>query len=131
MSENRIKGEFTCVVCPNGCFIEAEYLEGGSEGPKLLSLAGNQCKRGETWVRQEIETPMRTISTSVPVHGGDFLLASVRTAEPIPLAKVQDVMAEIRKTSLNAPLSIGQVVLKNPAGTETEIIVTRNVAAAG
>ncbi|MDR3230597.1 MAG: DUF1667 domain-containing protein [Synergistaceae bacterium] len=121
-----IKGEFVCVVCPNGCFIEAEYTTEG--GAKLLSLAGNRCERGRDWVRQELETPMRTIATSIPVRDGDFLLASVRTAAPIPLERVADVMREIRARTLDAPLSIGQVVIKNPAGTNTEIVVTREVA---
>lgn len=131
MTENvtgeKIKGEFLCVVCPNGCFIEAEYLPG--HPATLLSLTGNRCARGNDWVRQEIENPMRTISTSVPVHGGDFLLASVRTKTPIPLEKVEAVMDEIRKQTLTAPLHIGQVVMKNPADTDTEIIVTREVEA--
>jgi CxxC motif-containing protein len=125
--EKNLKGEFVCVVCPNGCFIEAEYTNEG--GAKLISLTGNRCERGKDWVRQELETPMRTIATSVPVRGGDFLLASVRTAAPIPLERVADVMREIRARTLDAPLSIGQVVMRNPAGADTEIIVTREVAA--
>lgn len=127
MTDKTIKGEFLCVVCPNGCFIEAEYGEG--HPAVLLSLTGNRCARGKEWVRQEIENPMRTIATSVPVRGGDFLLASVRTKDPIPLAKVEAVMGEIRKLTLDAPLHIGQTVLTNPAGTDTEIIVTREVEA--
>ena len=75
--EGSIKGEFLCVVCPNGCFIEAEYAPG--HPTTLLSNGGNRCVRGKDWVRQEIENPERTIATSVPVRGGDFLLASVRT----------------------------------------------------
>ena len=118
--------EFICVVCPNGCQITAKYEEGNP--PKLLSAEGMRCPRGKAWVRQEIENPMRTFSTSVLVDGGDFIEASVRLTKPVPLAKVFDVMAEIKKIKLKAPLKIGDVVLKNPAGTETEVIVTRNVA---
>ncbi len=117
--------EFICVVCPNGCAIETCYEEGNP--PKLISARGMKCPRGETWARQEIENPMRTFSTSVLVEGGDFLEASVRLTKAVPLAKVFDVMAEIRKIRLRAPLSIGDVVLTNPAGTDTEVIVTRNI----
>ncbi|MDR1875751.1 MAG: DUF1667 domain-containing protein [Synergistaceae bacterium] len=129
MTEKAIKGEFVCVVCPNGCLIEAEYTTGGAEGAKLLSFSGNRCNRGETWLHQEIEKPMRTLTTSVSVRGGDFPLVSVRTKKPIPLEKIIPVMEEIRKRTLEAPLSIGQVILKNPVDTDTEIIVTREVAA--
>lgn len=121
-----IKKEFTCVVCPNGCPIEVEYTE---EDPhKIIDCKGNKCPRGETWVKQEMEDPMRTFSTSVLVVDGESLEASVRITEPISLKKVFDVMNAIRKIKVSAPLHIGQVLLSNPAGTKTQVIVTRNVA---
>lgn len=117
--------EFICVVCPNGCSIEVKYEEG--DPPKLISSEGARCPRGKSWAQQEIENPMRTFSSSVIVTGGEFLEASVRLTKPISLSKVFDVMKEIKKIKLQAPLKIGDVVLTNPAGTETEVIVTRNV----
>ncbi len=61
------------------------------------------------------------------VGGGDALLASVRTNQPIPLDKVQAVVEAIHKITLEAPVEIGQIVAANPAGTDTEIVATRNV----
>lgn len=123
-----MKGEFLCVVCPNGCVIEAEFSQGEREKPpKLTEAVGHRCSRGLKWVRQEIENPMRTIATSVPVRNGNSISASVRTTKPIPLAKVMDVMDVIRRENPEAPLRIGQVLLAGPAGTDTEIVVTRNV----
>ena len=120
-----ISKEFTCVVCPNGCSIKVAYED--TKPPKLISAAGARCPRGEVWVRQEIENPMRTFSTSVAVTDGEFLEASVRLTKAVPLAKIFEIMGEIKKITLSAPLAIGDVVLKDPAGTETEVIVTRNV----
>ena len=120
--------EFVCVVCPNGCFIEATYKKGESGAPsELFEAKGYACPRGETWIMQEIENPVRTIAGSVTVRGGDFPCASVRTKKPIPLSKVRDVMDVIRKLRPKAPLTIGDVLQVNPAGAETEIIVTRTV----
>jgi CxxC motif-containing protein len=120
-----IKGEFLCVVCPNGCAIDAEF----SKGPpaRLIAFEGAQCKRGNAWIVQEIETPMRTIASNVPVAHGDYIAASVRTSRPIPLEAVPAVMDAIRATRLEAPVRIGQVVIAGPAGTDTDIIATRNV----
>ena len=119
-------GEFTCVVCPSGCFIEVEFTE--DHPPKLKSLTGNLCDRGETWVRQEIENPMRTFATSLSIRGGDFGSVSLRTSRAIPRKKIFEVMDAIRGLgTLDAPINIGQVVLNNPAGTDTEIIATRVV----
>ena len=120
-----IEKEFICVVCPNGCSIKVRYEEGNP--PKLTAAEGARCPRGRSWAQQEIENPMRTFSSSVLVEDGDFHEASVRLTKPVPLAKVFAVMEEIKKIRLRAPLSIGDVILTDPAGTKTEVIVTRNV----
>ena len=117
--------ELTCVVCPNGCSIVVNV--DNDENPVVTKVQGNICPRGEAWARQEVENPMRTIASSVPVQGGDFPLASVRTNRPIPLAEIREVMKEIRQVSLEAPVEIGDVVLSRPAGCDTEVIVTRRV----
>jgi CxxC motif-containing protein len=122
------KGEFVCVMCPNGCQIDAEYE--AYFPPRLVAFRGNTCPKGAEWIKQEIESPMRTIATSVPVKGGDFISASVRTNRPIPKDKIFPVMDEIRALgTLPAPLHIGQALLKDPAGTDTDVVVTRGVEA--
>lgn len=123
---NTIKGEFLCVVCPNGCSIEAEFTT--EKPPKLISADGQRCPRGLMWVHQEIENPMRTIASNVLVQNGDFIAASVRTESPISLGRVRNVMDEIRRQCPKAPLCIGHVLIKNVADTGVDVIVTRNVA---
>ncbi len=120
--------ELTCVVCPNGCPVVVEIDD--DETPVVARVRGNACKRGEEWARQEVENPMRTFSSSVAVRGGDAPLASVRTSRPVPLAKVMPVMEEIRRAVLDAPVASGDVVLRNPAGCDTEILATRSVGKA-
>ena len=120
--------ELTCVVCPGGCTIVVDVDD--DETPVVTRIQGNTCPRGEAWARQEVENPMRTIASSVPVHGGDFPLVSVRTLHPIPLTKIREVMEEIRRLSLEAPVEIGSVVLSSPAGCDTELVATRRVKAA-
>jgi CxxC motif-containing protein len=121
--------ELICVVCPNGCQLSVEVQDGPN--PVVTSVQGQTCPRGETWARQEIEMPMRTIASSVLIHNGITRLASVRTDSAIPLEKIFQVMEEIRKTSLEAPVRIGDIVLDRPAGTDCRVIVTRNVEKAG
>ncbi len=117
--------EYTCVVCPNGCTLKVEVKDG--EKPEFVRVEGNICKRGESWARQEVENPLRTIASSVLVRGGEFPLASVRTDSPIPLESIGAVMNDIRSITLDAPLEIGDVVIEKPAGTDCRIIVTRKV----
>jgi CxxC motif-containing protein len=117
--------EFTCVLCPNGCPIIVNI--DNDETPAVTRIQGSVCKRGEEWVHQEIENPMRTIASSVPVKDGDGLMASVRTNRPIPLSKILQVIEEIKKVSVQAPISIGDVILRNPANCDTEIVATRSI----
>jgi CxxC motif-containing protein len=120
-----ISGEFVCVVCPNGCAIDAKFVKGPP--PVLISSLGEGCPRGNMWIRREIESPRRTVTTSVPVKGGDYICASVRTEDPVPLERVWDVIEALRDVELDAPVSIGQIVMTGPAGVSTTVIATRNV----
>ena len=37
-----MKKQYTCIICPNGCEIEAEWDNG-----KILSVVGHTCPKGE------------------------------------------------------------------------------------
>ena len=125
MSELR---EYTCVVCPNGCALQVEVSEG--EETKVLSVTGNLCPRGDAWARQEVENPLRTISTNVLVKGGTLPVASVRTLDAVPLARIKDVRNSLRSIVLQAPVHIGDIVEDHPAGVPCRVAVTRNVPSA-
>ncbi|MEA4928441.1 MAG: DUF1667 domain-containing protein [Candidatus Limiplasma sp.] len=117
-----MKRTFTCIVCPNGCEIEAEY-----EGAQVLSVTGNLCAKGKTYVTQELVAPRRTIATSVRVVGGALPLASVRLTNAVPKSRIFDVMREINRHTLTAPVRIGDVLVANILGLDSDVIVTRNV----
>lgn len=123
-----MKKTFTCIVCPNGCSIDAEYTSDKSGKTQIQSMTGNLCPRGKEYVTQELVCPMRTISTSILVHGGELPLASVRLTKPIPREKIFDAMKEIRQLSVDAPVEAGTIILHNILGTDSDVMVTRNVA---
>lgn len=119
------KKELICIVCPNGCPLEAEIEEG--DRVEVGEVTGSLCEKGPVWAQQELTNPVRTIASNVLVAGGDFDLVSVRTDAAIPLGKIMDVMADVRKIQIAAPVRIGDVLIKNPAGTSCNIIATRHV----
>lgn len=121
-----LKKNLVCIVCPNGCDAEILIKEGANI--EILSIEGCTCDKGRDWVITEVTSPMRTIASGIPVEDGDFKLVSVRTDAPIPLEKIFDVMAQIKGKRVKAPVSIGDILIKNPAGTACNIIATRNVA---
>ena len=114
--------EFTCIICPNGCEISADYEIQADQSVVIHSLEGATCKRGAEYVKQEL--------TSVLVEGGELPLASVRLTAPIPKARIFDAMDEIKKCRLKAPVKAGTVVIKGIVGLDADVIVTKNVAKA-
>ncbi|MBR2822465.1 MAG: DUF1667 domain-containing protein [Clostridia bacterium] len=121
-----MKRTFTCIICPNGCEVEAEY-----EGTTVLSVSGNLCPKGKAYVTQELTDPRRTIASSVRIKGGELPLTSVRLTKAIPKARIFDAMEEIRKVTLQAPVQIGDVVISGLLGQDCDVIVTKNVGRKG
>jgi len=117
--------EIICIVCPNGCPLEVEYEE--TPVIKVTNVSNHICEKGEVWAYSELENPMRHIASSILVEKGDFKLVSVRTEEPIPLADIRKVMEVISKKKIKSPITINDILIKNPAGVPTNIIATRNV----
>ena len=113
---------FTCILCPNGCEISVSYSEND-----ISSVSGNKCLKGTEYVEQEIRHPVRTIASSVLVEGGSMPLCSVRLSAPVPKGRIFDVMAEIRKIRVTAPVRIGDTVIEDCAGTGISVIATKNV----
>ena len=114
--------EFTCIICPNGCDLVATI-----EDNKIISIEGALCDKGNKYAEQEIIDPQRTISSLVVVNNGEIPLASVRLSKPISKDRIFDVMNEIKKIKLDAPVTIGTVVRKNILGLDSDLIVTKNV----
>jgi len=114
--------EYTCIICPNGCEIEAQIA-----GTTVLSIEGASCTRGRLYVEQELIDPQRNIATSVFVKNENIPLVSVRLTHTIPKNRIFDVMNEIKKITLTAPIVINQVVIKNVLGLNSDVIATKHV----
>ena len=52
-------------------------------------------------------------------------MVSVKTASPVPKENISDVMELIKKTSVKAPVKIGDVLLIDIYGTD--IIATKDI----
>lgn len=117
-----MKRTFTCIVCPNGCEVEAEY-----EGSTVLSVTGNLCPKGKTYVTQELVDPRRTIATSVCVKDGVLPLVSVRLTSAIPKDRIFDAMNVINAQTVTAPVRIGDVIVHNLLGYDCDVIATKHI----
>ena len=63
---------FNCTTCPSECLltVEAEHDANGTV-VEVRSVTGNNCPRGDTFAHQELTCPMRVLTTTVAVSGGD------------------------------------------------------------
>jgi CxxC motif-containing protein len=114
--------KLVCIICPNGCELSMVV-----EGKEIKSIEGASCEKGEDYAYQEITDPRRTIATLVKVKDGELPLVSVRTTNPIPKDKIFEVVDQIKKLEVTAPVYINQVIVANIANLGSDIIATKIV----
>ncbi|MBC7264572.1 MAG: DUF1667 domain-containing protein [Chloroflexi bacterium] len=114
--------EFICTTCPMGCRIRA-ICENG----ELRDAEGQACKRGLEYVRTELTDPRRMVATTVRVRGGRWPLVPVRTAAPVPKAGIPTILNLLREIEVQAPVTLGQVILADAAGTGIDVIASRDM----
>lgn len=119
--------QFNCTTCPSECLLTVEVERDADGVAEVRSVAGNSCPRGDKFAHQELTCPMRVLTTTVAVSGGDEALLPVRTAEAIPLELHAQAMALIRGLVVKAPIRMGDVVLENLLNTNIDLVASMNI----
>ena len=114
------KREMVCVSCPMGGAITVEL----DDNNEVISVTGNTCPRGDKYARQECTHPERMLTSTVKVEGGRLPVVPVKSAAPMPKEMLFDAMKEVNKVTLKAPVTFGDVAVKNILGTGIDIVVT-------
>ena len=113
-------GKITCIECPAGCEMSVTV-----EGGKVKAVQGNKCPKGEAYAVAETEHPVRILTSTVLAEGMEIRAVPVRTSAPIPKSLMFEAMKSIKRLKLTRPVSVGEVVLENIAGTGADLIATR------
>lgn len=116
------KQDLICIGCPLGCMITANIEQGC-----VTKVEGQGCKRGEVYAKKECLNPTRIVTSKVAVSGGVIPVVSVKTRSDIPKNKIMECMDALRELNLQAPVRLGDVVLKNVAGTQIDIVATKTI----
>ena len=114
-----------CVACPMGCGITVEIADNGD----ILSVSGNTCKRGDIYARNECTNPVRSLATTVKVNGGIYNVVPCKSSGAIPKNKIMDCMKIINEASANAPIKLGDILVKNILETGIDIVATNHCPA--
>ncbi|MGN1406459.1 MAG: DUF1667 domain-containing protein [Erysipelotrichaceae bacterium] len=109
--------ELTCINCPIGCTITVEKKD------DVLLISGNSCPRGEKYARDEVLHPKRMITSTIFVNNGERV--SCKTRDAVDKDRIFEVMDAIKKARINKPVHIGDILIKDIAGTD--VIATKNV----
>ena len=139
--------EIICITCPKGCHLKVDE--------ETFAVTGNSCPRGAVYGANELRNPVRVVTSTVvvePVGAGiarpqnpDCLPRTsdacpyegsgkdlprrlpVKTDRPIPKGKMFEVMEEIAKVRVKPPVTVGEVLITNVAGTEGNVVATKNL----
>lgn len=117
--------ELTCISCPLGCQMKVEVDDQG----QVVSVTGNTCKRGEVYAKKEVTNPQRMVCSTVHLMGGTMPLVAVKTKEPVSKAKIFDVMDEVRRLTVDAPVHVGDTIKEDIGGTGVALVATQERAA--
>lgn len=114
--------ELTCIGCPLGCALTVTM-----DGKEIREVKGNTCVKGDIYARKEVTNPTRIVTTTVRVEGGKVPMINVKTQSDIPKDKIFDCVAALKGLTVKAPVTIGDVILANVAGTGVNIVAAGNV----
>lgn len=121
MAELAQQKDFVCTQCPWGCVLHVSLNTAG----EVIEVEGNACPRGEKYGRAEATEPQRVLTTLVDCNTCGFGPASVKSSEAIPKASMAEALALAHDARVDADVELGDVVIKNIAGSGAHLIVTR------
>lgn len=116
------KKTLTCIGCPLGCEIEVTFDDSG-----IQSITGYSCKIGVEYAKKEITNPTRIITSILPVLHGSESMVSVKTSKDLPKDRIFDCMEKLKGVHFEAPIHIGDILVKNICNLGVDIIATKEV----
>lgn len=104
-----------CIMCPIGCELEI------TKAKDKIEVVGNLCPRGKQYGIDEATCPKRIVTSIVKCDKD--LYCSVKTTCPVEKTKIDEILKEIAKIP-QKNRKFGEILIKNVAGTDADIVVT-------
>ncbi|AGF54587.1 MULTISPECIES: DUF1667 domain-containing protein [Clostridium] len=111
--------ELICISCPKGCHLKVDE--------EKLTVSGNSCPKGAEYGINEVTNPVRIVTSTVKVSGGEVPVVPVKTEKAIPKGLIMKCMEEINNITIKAPVMIGDIVVNNILETGVNVVATKNV----
>lgn len=115
--------EMICVTCPRGCGMTVRT---GADG--AIQVSGNFCPRGIKYAKAELTDPRRMVASTVRVRNGIHAVLPVAADAPLPKGLIFELTRTLKDVTVNAPVKMGEVVVRDFAGTGVNIRASRDLA---
>jgi len=109
-----------CITCPKGCHLSVDEENG-------YKVTGNGCPRGEVYGRNELQHPVRVITSTVRIEGAAVPRLPVKTDKPLPKEKMFECMALLNGITAKSPVRVGAVLAEHILGTDVNIVATKSL----
>jgi len=116
---------YTCIVCPKSCSITVKDNDG------KLNIEGYECKRGLAYAENEHLHPVRMLTSTVKIRGGNFNRLGVIGTKEISKSQIRKCLAEIYKVTVDAPVQCGDIIIEDICGTGCSIVAAMTMEKAG
>jgi len=107
-----------CTVCPKGCHLNVD---------ESFNVTGHECKRGVKYGKDELQNPVRVVTSTVRITGAIHRRLPVKTTAPIPKGLVNDAMQILEEIEVAAPVKIGDIIIGNICNTNVSFIASRSM----
>ena len=114
-----MKRDLICIICPKGCGLTAQIR--GAE----IHVSGNGCSRGRDYAVTECTDPRRSVTTTVRVVNRCDTMVSVKTVDPVPRDRMFEVVVQLRRIAVQAPIAVGDIIAPDICGSR--IVATKTV----
>ncbi len=117
-----MKKRLTCVECPKGCVLSVDI-----ENCMVVDIIGSECPKGKKYAADEIENPVRILTSAVLTEGLSLKMVPVRTDKPVPKNSILKAMEEVKKARISKAVPAGEIIIKNLLNLDVNLISTREV----
>jgi CxxC motif-containing protein len=91
------------------------------------NVLDNGCPRGAKYAEKELLNPTRTLTTTIKVLQGNLAVVPVKSKDELPKDKLLQYMEVIRRTSVKAPIKVGDILIKDILGSGIDIVACADV----
>ena len=109
-----------CITCPRGCHLTVDEENG-------FAVTGNSCPRGAEYGKNELQHPVRVVTSTVRIEGAAGARLPVKTDRPLPKEKMFQCMELLNTITAQAPVRVGQVLAANILGTDVNIVSAKTM----